>query len=160
TPHLLSLRRWWLVASAWLAVVALLGVWLGLTPLFDLRDELRRWQFWALEAQFLALAALAATVVPALVRSLGLRPSDLVFPATVSAIACALAMWVAPRTSRIYYDEQIYQNIGQNLADLRLAQMCNDGIAEYGSLQCARGEYNKEPDGYPYLLSVAFRLAG
>ena len=47
-----------------------------------------------------------------------------------------LTLFVAPRTNRIYYDEQIYQSIGQNLADLRLAQMCNDGSVEYGRLQC------------------------
>jgi hypothetical protein len=38
--------------------------------------------------------------------------------------------------------------------------MCNDGTVEYGSLQCWRGEYNKEPYAYPYLISVAYRLAG
>ena len=63
--------------------------------------------------------------------------------------ALALTLFVAPRTNRIFYDEQIYQGIGQNLADLRLAQMCNDGSVEYGRLQCASGEYNKQPYAYP-----------
>ena len=27
-------------------------------------------------------------------------------------------------------------------------------------MQCWRGEYNKEPNGYPYLLSLAYRVAG
>jgi hypothetical protein len=31
---------------------------------------------------------------------------------------------------------------------------------EYGHLQCWRGEYNKQPYGYSYLLSVAYRLFG
>ena len=62
----------------------------------------------------------------------------------------ALTLFVAPRTNRIFYDEQIYQSIGQNLADLKLAQMCNDGSVEYGRLQCASGEYNKQPYAYPH----------
>ena len=64
--------------------------------------------------------------------------------------ASALTLFVAPRTNRIFYDEQIYQSIGQNLADLRLAQVCNDGSVEYGRLQCASGEYNKQPYAYPH----------
>ena len=71
-----------------------------------------------------------------------------------------LTLFVAPRTNRIYYDEQIYQSIGQNLADLKLAQMCNDGTVEYGRLQCWMGEYNKQPYAYPHLLSVAYRVFG
>src|SRR5262249_10251442 len=43
---------------------------------------------------------------------------------------------------------------------LKLAQMCNDGTVEYGRIQCWRPEYNKEPNGYPYLLSVGYRVAG
>ena len=72
----------------------------------------------------------------------------------------ALTLFVAPRTNRIYYDEQIYQSIGQNLADLRLAQMCNDGTVEYGRLQCFSGEYNKQPYAYPHLLSLVYRVFG
>jgi hypothetical protein len=146
--------------SAWIAVTAALAAWLGLTPALLLRDQLKRWQFWSLEVQFVSLAALTIVMLPPLWRALGLRSRDALFPAVASLLAFVLAVWVAPRTSRIYYDEQIYQSIGQNLTDLRLAQMCNDGNVEYGRLQCGRGEYNKEPYGYPYLLSVAFRITG
>jgi dolichyl-phosphate-mannose-protein mannosyltransferase len=135
-------------------------VWLGRIPIPLLRDQLRHWQFWALEIQFTGLLALTWTALPPLLRSLGLRRGDLAVPAVASLVALGLAAGVAPRTSRIYYDEQIYQSIGQNLSDLHLAQMCNDGTVEYGRLQCVRSEYNKEPYGYPYLLSVAFRLTG
>jgi hypothetical protein len=38
--------------------------------------------------------------------------------------------------------------------------MCNDGTVEYGQLQCWRGEYNKQTYGYPYLLSVVYRIGG
>ena len=78
----------------------------------------------------------------------------------LTAVAVGLTVFVAPRTNRIYYDEQIYQSVGQNLADLKLAQMCNDGIVEYGRLQCWSGEYNKQPYAYPHVLSLAYRLFG
>ncbi len=78
--------------------------------------------------------------------------------AILAAVAVGLTVFVAPRTNRIYYDEQIYQSIGQNLADLKLAQMCNDGTVEYGRLQCWSGEYNKQPYAYPHLLSLAYRI--
>jgi hypothetical protein len=67
---------------------------------------------------------------------------------------------VAPRTNRIYYDEQIYQSIGHNLADLRRAQMCLDGNVEYGRLECTATEYNKQPYAYPHLLSLLYRIGG
>jgi 4-amino-4-deoxy-L-arabinose transferase-like glycosyltransferase len=150
----------WLLIAGWVGAIAGLSIWLGRTSDGELRDELRHWQFWALEIQFLALLTLTWLNLPALLGSLALNRRDFTVPIAASAMAFALATFVAPRTSRIYYDEQIYQSVGQNLSDLRLAQMCNEGNLEYGSLQCWRGEYNKEPDGYPYLLSVAYRVTG
>jgi hypothetical protein len=150
----------WAAAAAWLAVIAVTSLWLVRTPEGELREELRRWQFWSLETLFILLLWLSCINVPRFVRSLELRRQDFAVPLAASVLAFALTNWVAPRTNRIYYDEQIYQGIGQNLSDLRLAQMCNDGNVEYGRLQCWRGEYNKEPYGYPYLLSVAYRVSG
>ena len=92
-------------------------------------------------------------------------------------------MFVVPREHRIYYDEDIYQSIGQNIAYLKNADshtgegygqsfsnlwkrfigraaMCNEGRNDYGELHCDRMEYNKEPNGWPYILSVSFRLFG
>jgi hypothetical protein len=149
-----------LLVAAWAATLLVLGWWLARTPEATLRDQLMRWQFWALELQFIALLVLSWINLPAFVRSIGICRRDFVFPAAAAGLALGLVTWVAPQTSRIYYDEQIYQGIGQNLSDLRLAQMCNDGNVEYGTLQCSRSEYNKQPYGYPYLLSIAYRLGG
>ncbi len=80
--------------------------------------------------------------------------------AVLASAALVLTLAVAPRTNRIYYDEHIYQGIAQNLADLRLAQTCNEGNVEYGRLQCFAGEYNKQPYAYPHLLSAAYRVFG
>jgi hypothetical protein len=78
----------------------------------------------------------------------------------VGAFALVATFAVPPRTNRIYYDEQIYQSVAHNMADLGLAQMCNEGSLRDGRLECARGEYNKQPYGYPHLLSVLYRGVG
>ena len=148
------------IAAGWLITIGVVAAWLTLTPSGELRDQLRRWQLWALEIQFLLLVVLSYINLPALLRALDLKWRELRWPLAASALAFALTLFVAPKTNRIYYDEQIYQSVGQNMADLRLAQMCNEGNVEYGILQCSRGEYNKEPYAYPYVLSVAYRLAG
>ncbi len=67
---------------------------------------------------------------------------------------------VAPQTHRIYYDEDIYENIGQNLATLQKAQLCIDGSTVYGVYDCHNGLYNKQPYAYPYLLSIVYRIFG
>lgn len=121
-----------------------------------LRAFLMQWQFWALEAQFAFL--LVATIVE--LRRVRVRGSTLAAACLVAVCAWALTATAPPRTNRIYYDEQIYQGVGRNLTDLHRAQMCNDGRVEYGRLQCVDGEYNKEPNGYPYLLSLVYRVTG
>ncbi|MBF0262466.1 MAG: glycosyltransferase family 39 protein [Magnetococcales bacterium] len=67
---------------------------------------------------------------------------------------------IAPQTHRIFYDETIYLNIGQNLALLDRAQLCNAGGTEHGQFRCDYPEYNKQPNGYPFLTSLLFRLVG
>ncbi|MFH0926052.1 MAG: hypothetical protein V1872_10585 [bacterium] len=69
-----------------------------------------------------------------------------------------LLTWIAPRTHRIFYDEDIYINIAQNIVYEKKAAMCNNGENEHGEYKCAMREYNKEPNGWPYLLSIVFRL--
>lgn len=144
--------------SAWIAVVAGLGAWLARTPNVVLREQLKTLQFWWLEALVALGLALGILVARDIWRGLDRR--DLVRMAILAGVALGLTVFVAPRTNRIFYDEQIYQSIGQNLADLRRAQMCNDGTVEYGRLQCWSGEYNKQPYAYPHLLSLAYRVFG
>ena len=114
-------------------------------------------QFWFLEALFVMLVAVSVVAGRQILRNVGVSAVAI---AGVLACVAALLVLIAPRTNRIFYDEQIYQSVGQNLSDLRLAQMCNDGTIEYGTLQCWRHEYNKQPYGYPHLLSIAYRIFG
>jgi hypothetical protein len=72
----------------------------------------------------------------------------------------SLAMFAAPREHRIYYDEDIYMNAGQNIACLHQTGMCNDGDFHYGQYACNRLEYNKDPNGWPYLMSLVMRVFG
>lgn len=153
-------RSWLLLLASWLLAVTILALWLGRTPIADLRDDLTTLQFWFLEIGAVVLLALSSLELPRLLRSLDIPRRAWINVAATAVLAGALTAFVAPRTNRIYYDEHIYQNIGQNMADLRQAQMCNEGTVEYGRLACARGEYNKQPYGFPYLLSVGYRIFG
>lgn len=151
-------RAHYAAAAAWIAIIGALAYWLAVTPAGILREQLKAAQFWSLEASVALMLALIAAVARSVWRELTRR--DVVRIACVAAFAVWLTAFVAPRTNRIYYDEQIYQSIGQNLSDLRRAQMCNDGSVEYGRLQCVSGEYNKQPYAYPHLLSLVYRIAG
>jgi hypothetical protein len=139
-------------------VLTALAFWLVRTPIGTLREQLRVLQFWSLELCVALGLALGAAVLRELAREIERR--DILWMLALAILASGLTLFVAPRTNRIFYDEQIYQSVGQNLADLRLAQMCNDGSVEYGRLQCWSGEYNKQPYAYPHLLSLAYRAFG
>jgi 4-amino-4-deoxy-L-arabinose transferase-like glycosyltransferase len=80
--------------------------------------------------------------------------------ALIALLSFWLSHWVAPRTHRIYYDEDIYQNIALNIAYNNRAAMVNDGSWEFGEFKARRNEYNKQPNGLPVLLSIAYRLFG
>jgi hypothetical protein len=154
-----SSRAGWLAAAvAWCGSLAALVIWLRRTPAGTLREQLRLWQPWSLDVCVLLGVLIAVYVASTLVPRLQRR--DIVRMAILAALALTLTLLVAPRTNRIFYDEQIYQGIGQNIADLRLAQVCHDGSVENGRLRCAIGEYNKQPYGYPHLLGLGYRVFG
>jgi hypothetical protein len=144
--------------GAVLVLLVTLVAWLTRTPPSALRDQLKTLQFWSLDACVAIGLGLAFIIGRDALRRA--NRDDTVRIVVLAAIALTLTLFVAPRTNRIYYDEQIYQSIGHNLADLRLAQMCLDGNVEYGRLQCSAGEYNKQPYAYPHLLSLVYRIAG
>ena len=151
-------RAWVAVGLGWLVCAGGLIAWLLGTSNGTLREHLKVAQFWSLELCLFSCAVAAAYVSRGVWRELD--RTDLTRMGIVAGIAVALTVFVAPRTNRIFYDEQIYQSIGQNLADLGLAQICNEGGVEGGRLKCASGEYNKQPYAYPHVLSVVYRLSG
>ncbi len=150
-------RRLATVLAAWIVCLGGLAAWTLLTPVPLLRQQLSVLQFWSLEICTVAVLVVSLLMVRDLAHVIDRRDVAMALPL---ALGLALTVAVAPRTNRIFYDEQIYQNVGQNLADLHRAQMCNDGAIEAGRLRCASAEYNKQPYAYPHLLSVAYRIFG
>ena len=149
----------WIIAAsaAWAAGLAVFA-WALWTPAAALRGQLTLLQFWSLEicvALGLAVCALGSRDLWRLIDR-----RHLLGVALPLVLGLGMTVAVVPRTNRIFFDEQIYQSIGQNFADLHRAQMCNDGAIENGRLRCSIGEYNKQPYAYPHLLSVAYRAFG
>jgi len=83
-----------------------------------------------------------------------------IFLGALLIFALALAFFVAPKTHRIYYDENIYLHIGQSIASTHRAEMVNFGEIREGRLQVVQGEYNKQPNAYPCFLSFFYRIFG
>ena len=71
-----------------------------------------------------------------------------------------LVTQVAPQTHRIYYDEDIYANMAQNIALTGQTGMANYATFEYGEYFIHWLQYNKDPSGWPFLISLAFQLFG
>lgn len=67
---------------------------------------------------------------------------------------------LAPKTTRIFYDEHIYMQIGQTIAHTGRAEYASYATAEYGDFKVYDAWVNKQPNGHPYILSWAYRLAG
>jgi hypothetical protein len=84
------------------AVAASIGAWLFTSDSATLRDQLRRSQFWVLEAQAVIVAGLTIYQWPHVLRVTAARRHHLVAVAGASAMAFVLAAFVAPRTSRIF----------------------------------------------------------
>ncbi|MHB9097046.1 MAG: ArnT family glycosyltransferase [Syntrophales bacterium] len=71
-----------------------------------------------------------------------------------------LVTLAAPQVHRIYYDEDIYANMGQNIAYTGQTGMTNYGTFEYGEYFVNWLVYNKDPSGWPFLISLVFQLFG
>ncbi|NOX18153.1 MAG: hypothetical protein GXO87_07720 [Chlorobi bacterium] len=151
------------IAAAFLSA-AVLTVFVLLASFNDnssLKNILINLHYYFLETDFLLIiigfAGLLGMITAVFKKMNGLQTFYLL---ALLIIAFVLASFVAPRTHRLYYDEDIYQNIAQNLSALHKAELCNEGYTEYGVYNCRSGEYNKQPYGYPHLLSLAFRVFG
>lgn len=101
----------------------------------------------------------------------------------IVVVSFVMVCFITERTNRIYYDEHIYASIGQDIAMLKgpvvdhhislkegilgsikrvvgRAGICHEGDMRYGSMQCYVFEHNKEPNGWPYVLSLVYRVFG
>jgi len=71
-------------------------------------------------------------------------------------VGLSLRTFVAPHVQRILYDEDLYLNIGQNIVMEGKAANCNYGTQD----ECFSLGYNKQPNGYPFLMSILFLFTG
>ncbi len=146
------------LALGFALVAAVLGVWLSSSTPEGLKEALRFLSPRAAELAFVLLLAGAALSVSEIRDSL---PSKSFFyPGAAFLMAFLVVALVPPETHRIYYDEDIYENVAQNIVWMGRAQMCNEGTIEANTFRCDAHEYNKEPNAFPFLLSLAFRLTG
>ena len=94
------------------------------------------------------------------VSRLGLRNRPGVWLLLIVITGSLLVTQVAPQIHRIYYDEDIYANMAQNIAYTGQVGMANYGTFEYGEYFVNWLLYNKDPAGWPFLISLVFQLFG
>jgi hypothetical protein len=112
---------------------------------------------WGMHACMIAIIAGLGGIAVPLTRILGRRRCLIALALLVGGyLACNLA----PRTSRIFFDEHIYMQIGQTIAHTGRAEGANYARVEYGDFQMYNAWTNKQPNGLPYLLSWIYRFAG
>ncbi|MFX0134194.1 MAG: hypothetical protein ACFFDN_11170, partial [Candidatus Hodarchaeota archaeon] len=150
-----------LIVISYLMIILGIYFWLSNNNIYSLKNQLINITFYFLEFNFLLIIIgiiLNLDTFKLLYEKID-KKSGIALVSLI-LLGIVLTSFVAPQTHRLYYDEDIYMNVGQNLAYLHKAEMCNEGSNEYGVYQCYRGEYNKEPYGYPYFLSILYRLFG
>lgn len=147
------------LCAAWIAGLSAL---VGSQQSWELRNRLMVLSPW-----FLWLAVVSLGVAVWINRELlkvvlfdGLSRKHQIAIGFICGLACILVVTAAPRTHRLYYDEDIYQAIGLNIAQNNRAAMSNDGRWEYGHFRSYQMEFNKQPNGWPFLLSLVYRVFG
>ncbi|MDB6128514.1 MAG: hypothetical protein JWM35_2410, partial [Verrucomicrobia bacterium] len=112
---------------------------------------------WGMNACFVAIMAGLAGVAVPVARIIGRRDALVALGLVIGGyLACGLA----PSTTRIFFDEHIYRQIGQTIAHTGRAEGANYARVEYGQFQMYNAWTNKQPNGLPYLLSWIYRVAG
>jgi len=159
-----TLSRW----SVPVLLVLLYGLVLGIlatalrnVPRPEIPDLLVQWTPWNLRVNLILLLAGVLWCGRDLAR--GLKPlcgRKGALLAALLAAAFLLVFLAAPRTGRIFYDEQIYTNIGQNIAVADRAGFSNYATFENGEYAPRWIEYAKQPHGWPFLISLAFQVFG
>ena len=152
------LRTWLLIVVLFVVGLAALIVWIGQTD----ESALLKGQLAQLTPYVLHMALLLFVGGALAARRIVVRSFEGI--GTVLWVLPLLGLLVVgvlpPRTHRIYYDEDIYQNVAQNLLWHGRAEMCNEGVIAHGVFECRDSEYNKEPNAFPFLLSLLFRFTG
>jgi hypothetical protein len=135
--------------------------WIRLRPGAQLQDQLMRLTPYFFWVGLLVIGFAMLWSGPDLGSFLSsISKRDWIFMGGIAFLALMLVRGVAPRTHRIFYDEDLYQEIGLNLAQNNLAATSHDGIWEFGRYRERRPSYNKQPNSWPFLINLGFRLFG
>ncbi|MBI2076288.1 MAG: glycosyltransferase family 39 protein [Candidatus Aenigmarchaeota archaeon] len=73
---------------------------------------------------------------------------------SIFILAVFLRAFAAPQTHRVYFDEDIYLDIGKEILVNGKAALCN-----YGE-PCREYAFMKWPNGYPFLLAISYMFFG
>lgn len=150
----------WAVVGVVVALIVGFGVASSVGN-WQLRNLLARWTVLSLQASFILALCFAVLAWKDIRLALaGASRRTWAGLGGLLILGLVLVAFVAPRTNRIYFDEQIYQNIAQNIAWTGQAYLCNEGNAEHGEYKPFATEYNKQPNGHPYYMALFFRLLG
>lgn len=153
--------KWLSVGAGYLGVFLILVFWCDTYGEGRLRVNLISVLPYFLTANFLLIViglALNIKAIKVMFSPVGRRSVHMLLIIVLAGLV--LTTLIAPRVHRIYYDENIYLNIGQNLGFLMKAGMCNEGSNIDGQYLCSQLEFNKQPYAYPYLMGLVFRLFG
>jgi len=144
--------------------MALAGVLIGVIDYFSksaIENVLKKWVLLNFNINFFLIGAALIACRGEIIEGIGtLKRKKGACLVLLLALALLLTSLVAPRIHRIYYDEDIYANVGQTMAVTGQNALCNYGTFEYGEYHPHWTSYNKEPSGWPYLMSLAFQLFG
>ena len=152
---------WLYVILIYAAIASAILIWCLSFDTPRLRGQLISIVPWFLEINFLLIVigiALNIKTFKTIFSGISLRQWYLVSAVVVMGIV--MAVFVAPRVHRIFYDENIYLNIGQTIAAQKKAAMCAEGYNNYGEYHCVQLEHNKQPYAFPHLLSIVYRIFG
>lgn len=148
----------WLLASV--LVFTLVGLWAYQVLLSDREQQNAIAQHataWGLNACLVLGIAGAIGVIRPTLSIIGRKRA-------ATALVVALVAWVlagiAPRTNRIFFDEQIYMQIGQTYAHTGTLTLATYARAEHGIFNLFRGDINKQPQGWPYVYGQCARVFG
>jgi len=75
-------------------------------------------------------------------------------------MALAVRLFIAPDTHRLYFDEDIYLSIAQNMVCTQRTIATDFGTYRWDDYECRAWFLNKQPNALPALLSLVFFVFG
>lgn len=78
----------------------------------------------------------------------------------VTCLALFTRLVLPPVGHRVYFDEDIYLNIAQNISANGQAMFSNCGETRYGKFCNYEPIFNKEPNAFPFIGAIIFSLFG